>query len=137
MHPGAQMKMSDIIQLISYKNNERLVAIVFLNKKMTTVIPICLKIDQAVYSLPLNWVIYKQYDSLSGLISLGTTKTKLLFVDVSIGHKIYSLLLSVQIDTQNMVAYMVNMFVIMYQVFFFTAVKVYGFELKTCDLIFL
>ena len=46
---------------------------------MTTGIPICLKIDQPVYSLLLGWVIEKQNDSLSALINFGTAKNLITF----------------------------------------------------------
>ena len=88
MHPGAQTKMSEIIQLIRYENNERLGSdclsdqndsrISNLSKNRPTYVFIgSFSIsDVAIFGS----VIDKQYDTLSDLIiSFGTAKNQINF----------------------------------------------------------
>ena len=58
---------------------------------MITGIPVCLKIDRPVYSMLLSWVIDKQYDSFSGLITSFVTTVNLItfYRRKYNGHKIY------------------------------------------------
>ena len=81
---GYRRKMSEIIQLIRYKNNERLGSNCLSdqnhhwNSKLPKNRPTCVFIgsfsisDMAIF----RCIIDKQYDSLSDLISFGTVKNK-------------------------------------------------------------
>ena len=122
---GYRRKMSEIIQLIRYENNERL-GNDFLSKQndhwnsnVSKNRPTCVFIG----SFPINdvaifdCVIDKQYDSLSDLmISFGTAKIQITFYRLynflSIGTQNILIILSVPAYLQNMVAYIVNMFII-------------------------
>ena len=91
---GYRRKMSEIIQLLRYENNERLGNECFSDQNdhwkssLSKNRPNCVIIgsfsinDVAVFGC----VIDKQYDSLSDLIiSFGTAKNQIFFTDVSIG----------------------------------------------------
>ena len=108
--------MSEIIQQISYENNGRFGSDYLsdqndqwnsnLSKKRLT----CVLIGS--FSINDGCVIDKQYNSLSCLIiSFGTATEVQLFIDV-LEHKIYSLFLYLPAYSQNMVAYIVNIFII-------------------------
>ena len=92
---GYRRKMSEIIQLIRYENNERLGSdclsdqIDHWNSNLSKNRPTCVFIgsfsinDIAIFGCDID----KQYDSLSDLISFGTAKNQItfyLFIDVSI-----------------------------------------------------
>ena len=101
MHPGVQMKMSEIIQLIRYENNERLGSDFVSNQNdlwnsnLFKNRPTCVFIgsfsinDVAIFSCVMD----KQYDSLYDLIiSVGTAKNQITF------YRLYNFL---SIRTQN------------------------------------
>ena len=117
---GTDEKLSEIIQLIRYENNERLGSNCLSdqsehwNSNLSKNRPTCVFIgsfsinDLAIFGC----VIDKQYDRFSDLIiSFGTAKNQITFYRLSIGTQ-NILFLSVPACSQNMVAYIVNMFII-------------------------
>ena len=116
---GYRRKMSEIIQLIRYENNGRLGSDCLSgqndrwNSNLSKNRPTCVFIGSFLISdiAIFGCVIEKHYDSLSDLIiSFGTAKNQIIFIDVSIGTQ-NILFLPVPAYTQNMVAYKYRQFV--------------------------